>query len=231
MMQSLKFAAVLALAALLSPFGATAQQQLDGTIAIGKSAIPSISWSKIGQKKKFGVGYGLRLSGVFSSRQDYLTAPAKLTSGRTGPGVLFVADLLEENLDTLQLQRSRIFSLNAFVVLQYRVSDKFALGFNIDALGFSFGGRQTALFNPPQTNQGTTAKPTAFNALLISDNDRGTLNSEFYARYLISERLAAKVAFSFVFAEYTAAAKLALDNDRFRSKIPALGLGVQYILP
>jgi hypothetical protein len=222
---------ILFIALMVLPYMGKAQSVVGGSLAFGKSFVPSVSWSKTGQKKKFGIGYGARVSGVFSGKQDFITAPAKLTSGKEGPAVLFISELLEENLDTLQLQRTGIFAFNAFVNLQYRVNAKFSLGFNIDVVGFSLGGRQTALFNPENTPQGTTAKPTSLNLLLISDNDIGTLNSELYAQYRVSERVSAKLSLTFAFAEYTAATKLAFDNDRFRSKIPALGLGIAYQLP
>lgn len=212
---------------------ASGQGQLGFTLSLGKSFMPSVSWAKLhglGAKKKFQLGYGARLTWAMGINQEYITAPAKLTSGKTGPGVLFISELLEANLDTVLMGKTRIASLNASIHLQYNFSEKLALGFNIDAIGLSLGGKQHGVFNPGNGNntQNIEAKPTGFNALLISDNDLGTLNSELYVQYKATPQLSVKLGMSFVFLEYTTTQKLALDNDRFRSKVPALGLGLVY---
>jgi hypothetical protein len=209
--------------------------QIEASVAFGKSFASSLSWGQthgVGSKKKFRIGYGVRFTSIFGSNQKYITAPAKLTSGKTGPGVLFISELLEQNLDTLSVSTTQINALNAYINLQYKFSDKLAVGFNVDAVGFSFGKKQDAVFNEesPLTKKATTANPTRLNALLISDNDRGTLNSEFYLQYRVADKIALKLAMAFIFAEYTASQKLAFNNDRFRSKIPGIGIGVAYRL-
>jgi hypothetical protein len=67
-------------------------------------------------------------------------------------------------------------------------------------------------------NTTQTAKPTAFNLLLISDSDIGSLNSELYARYWINDRFAVRVGASFQFIEYKTDKNLTFENDRFRHK-------------
>jgi hypothetical protein len=46
------------------------------------------------------------------------------------------------------------------------------------------------------------SRPTQWNLLLTSDNDYGSLNSEFYAQYFIHKAIALKLGFTFLFSEY-----------------------------
>ncbi len=196
----------------------------DVAIGFGSAFSTALSWAhfhKIGKKGKFQVGYGVRLTSLFGSNIDHITAPAKLTTGGGGLGVI-TQETIEGNLDTLKLNSIQVNSLNISINLQYAFSEKVEVGFNIDALGVSFGGEQKGTFNA--RSQGRlpsqeTAKPTTANVLLTSDNDIGSLNSELYARYWFSPRWAIRGGLSFAFSEYTTSRKLALDNDRFRSKI------------
>jgi hypothetical protein len=172
----------------------------------------ALSWFRLhslGKKDRFNIGYGVRFTTVFHNKLDFITAPAKFTSD--------VA-----NLDTLQINQGNINALNASIHLQYNLSSKFEAGFNIDALGFSFGKKQTGTYTSSIYTAGkvTTqaAKITPFNLLLIGDNDTGSLNSEFYVRYWISSKVAVRAGATFLFTEYTTDKKLSLDNDRFRNK-------------
>jgi hypothetical protein len=88
--------------------------------------------------------------------------------------------------------------------------------------GFSFGGKQTGVFQASESkslnNLTVSAKPTLFNALLISDSDRGSLNSELYYKRYINEKSALRFGLSFQFVEYTTDRILTFENDRFRLK-------------
>ncbi len=197
---------------------------LDFGLAGGEHFAAALSWSKlygIGKSKKFKIGYGLRFTSFLGSKTELITAPARLTSGETGPQVIFSGELKEGNLDTLKLDNSQTNSLNAAIYLQYSLSPKLEIGFNIDAIGFTFGGEQHGHFYSSLIPTGHTrinAKPTAFNALLISDNDIGSLNSELTARYWFNEKWALRGGISFIFIEYQTERKIVLDNDRFRYK-------------
>jgi hypothetical protein len=177
----------------------------------------------LGQSRRFRVGYGLRLTSAFGRNTDYRTAPATLTSGNQSIVALFSEDI-EANIDTLRFAKSQINSLNASINLEYTVTRRFDVGINIDAIGVSFGSRESGTFlaNAPVRSSlnGTSqaAKPTAFNLLLISDSDLGSLNSEGYVRYRATPRLSLRAGLSFQFNEYTTDRKLTFENDRFRSK-------------
>ena len=189
---------------------------------------------KLGKKQKFAIGTGLRLSNNFGSQTYYITAPAKLTSGKSGPSVFF-ADQIVPNIDSLYFVKSQVNSLNVTVNFTYDITPKIKLGFNIDAIGFSFGSSKGGNYFP---NVGlpvksTTAKPTAFNLLLVSDNDLGSLNSEFYGQYNFNKKWGSKLGFQFLFTEYKTATKVQTtpdgqQNDRFRNKASQISLGATY---
>lgn len=187
------------------------------------------SFYGLGKKKKFKVGLGLRYSGFVGKNLNYLTAPAKLTSGATGPQVLF-SEIDPNNYDTFFMPKSRVNAINLSINLQYALNSKLDVGFNIDAIGFSFGGSKNGIFSSsllPSTIA-VKAKPTSFNALLISDNDIGTLNSELYVKYWLKENMGIVGGLSFVFTEYTTENKLTFNNDRFRNKALMFMLGFSY---
>jgi hypothetical protein len=184
----------------------------------------ALSWSHLhglGKKGRFNVGYGIRFTSVFQGRQDFVTAPAKLTSGVANPTAMFRENILA-NFDTLHLHKGNVNALNAVIHLQYNLTSKFEAGFNIDALGFSFGKKREGVYTSSIYPEGKTttqvAKTTPFNVLLISDNDIGSLNSELYVRYWVTPKIAIRAGGTFIFAEYTTNNKLSLDTDRFRNK-------------
>jgi len=218
---------ILLLAALLSGSafaqyeGPRRQKYLDVALAAGNGGSLALSYHSL-YGGRFKIGWGIRYTGFAGKSTELVTASAKLTYGKTNPSVLF-SETIESNLDTLTLNKVQTNALNAVIILQFAISKRFEVGFNIDAIGFSFGAQQTGRFQSASesmalNNSEQTAKPTAFNLLLISDNDLGNLNSELYARYWISERVALRAGLSFNFVEYTTDRKLTFDNDRFRYK-------------
>lgn len=197
-------------------------QEFDFAIAAKKEFAPSFSFRKtygVGKSSHFEIGWGIRANAFFSGQKSYLTAPAKLTSGKQSI-VAFFTEYNPEKIDTLNLSKSSLASLNALIVLQYNFK-KSSIGFNIDALGLTFGTKQSGIFDATGSslNQSTqTAKPTLFNVLLISDSDRGSLNSELFYKYNFTPTKAFRLGLSFQFMEYTTDKVLTYENDRFRYK-------------
>ncbi|WP_375559576.1 hypothetical protein ACE193_17815 [Bernardetia sp. OM2101] len=178
-------------------------------------------------KKRFYIGYGAHLTSYFGKDVDYVTAPADVSEGN------FFKPQNEVKLDTLFMPNAQTNSLNASIFLMYKFSKKFSVGFNIDAIGFSFGKDQESVFYsyseniPPTTSN---ASVTNFNLLLTGDYDIGSLNSEIYAHYDASDKIALCAGASFLFSEYTTDDKFAFDNDRFRKKSLGLMLALAYKL-
>ncbi|MEO7312080.1 MAG: hypothetical protein ABIX01_16880 [Chitinophagaceae bacterium] len=213
---------------------ANANQFADFTIGIGSSqgsaALSYVHNWKLFKKQKWEAGLGARFTSYFGSNQYYRTAPAKLTSGKTGPGVFFADDIVQ-NLDSVLFAKAQVNAMNISLNFGYHFCSKFSLGFNIDAIGVSFGANKKGSYINGSTTAATTAKPTAFNLLLVSDNDLGSLNSELFAKYHFSQKWAIKAAFEFLFTEYKTNTKVQTTpdgqkNDRFRNKVSALAVGV-----
>ncbi len=205
---------------------------IDGTIAFGSYqgsiAIHYTHMWKLGKSQKFSLGLGGRLTSYLGNNQYYSTAPAKITSGSTSP-LIFFQDIKTENIDTLLVNTPQVTMLNVSLNIGYQLTSRFSAGFNIDAIGFSFGARQQANYINGSTGKNTTATPTSFNLLLISDNDLGNLNSEIFAKYKINEKWAIKAGLQFLFTEYKTDTKVQTfpeENDRFRNKSFMFGLGV-----
>lgn len=188
---------------------------------------------KLGKKERFKIGGGIRLTNYFGFNKYFTTAPAKLTSGQAGPGVLFSEDI-PQNIDTVLFKNSQVNALNLSINFEYQLYKKLRLGFNIDAIGISLGGNKNGTYlGNNGIGAATSAKPTFFNLLLVSDNDLGSLNSELFAAYQYNKKWSAKLGFQFLFAEYTTNTKVqtTLDfqqNDRFRNKSAAISLGLIY---
>ncbi len=212
----------------------------DVTFGIGTSQVTgSLSYVynwKVGKRKKWELGLGTRFTSYFGSNLYFTTAPAKLTSGKTGPTVLFTKNI-EENIDSVLFPKAQINSFNLTLNFGYNFSKKFSAGLTIDAIGFSFGKKQSGTYYGNNFASGVpvTAKPTGFNLLLISDNDKGSLNSELFARYKWNDSWGVKLGFQFFFAEYTTDSKVQTTpggemNDRFREKMAGVAIGVTYNL-
>ncbi len=186
-----------------------------------------------GKKKQWQMGAGARLSNNFGRRNYYITAPAKLTSGKVGPSVFFAEQIIQ-NLDSVYIVKSQVNALNITVNFGYKINDKFSVGFDIDAIGFSFGGSQAGTyFGNGGAVAPANAKPTAFNLLLVSDNDLGSLNSDFFAQYNFNKKWSGKLGFQFLFTEYTTNNKVQTTpsgekNDRFRNKSGQISIGTTY---
>jgi hypothetical protein len=172
----------------------------------------------LGVKKKFFIGTGIRFNAYYGSKINYLSAPAKLAGE-------------ESKTDTLLAPKPSVYAINALINLGYNFSTKIQAGFNIDLIGFSFGPQGKPTFIANGTPTLTQAKPTGFNVLLVGNNDRGTINSEFYLRYKINDKFGVKIAYEYFFTELTTTAKVQTvpeQNDRFRNKASLFNVGVSY---
>lgn len=210
-------------------------------LSVGSAQLaPTFAWNHlhgIGKKKNLKIGYGVRWSSFIGLEdKDYTTAPAKLTSGVEGPQAMFT-DNIVKNIDTISIKNPYVGMANIYVAFQYTFFKKLDLGFNIDVVGFSYGSKVQSLYTQNSLAPATTetsylaaqdASPTTLNLLLVSDNDIGGLNSEFFVRYWFNDKWAIKGMFTFMFTEFTTTNKLRLENDRFRNKATLFGLGVTY---
>lgn len=182
------------------------------------------------------IGYGLRFTTFVAANQYYTTAPAKFTSPVQSLGTIF-SRTIEENIDTISTATAVTYSLNAVLHIQYRIHRRVSAGFNIDLAGVSFGPEKqfnviSSVYDRGQSPV-VTASPTRWNLLLTSDNDLGSLNSEFYALVQVNERIGIRGGYAFVFSEYRTTEDLSFDqgrimNDRYRHKAGMVMLSISY---
>ncbi|MBL0884268.1 MAG: hypothetical protein IBJ16_13155 [Chitinophagaceae bacterium] len=199
----------------------------------GSAALSYVHNWKIGKKQKWEIGIGGRLTSYFGTKRDFITAgPARLTRSQGIPFLIFFADQKPENWDTLNVQRPFTTALNTSINIGYSFNKKWSAGFNIDVIGVTLGRTTNGIL----TSNGTTrndpkVKPTAFNILLTGDHDRGSLNSEFFVGYKLSDKWSLRGVYQFYFSEYktTTLNQVASDGtviNRFRNKVNAFGIGI-----
>ena len=80
----------------------------------------------IGKKQKLQLGVGARLTNSFGTDQYLTTANAKLTSGKTGPGVLF-ADDIPANVDSFFVGKPQVNAFNITFNREYALSKKLSV--------------------------------------------------------------------------------------------------------
>jgi long-subunit fatty acid transport protein len=171
-----------------------------------------------GKSKKFFIGTGARFNAFYGTGVNFTSAPSSLAG-----------DKAKE--DTLLASKPGVYSINLLINLGYNITPQLQAGFNIDLLGASFGSEGTPIYINNGVPTITKAKPTGFNTLLIGNNDRGSLNSEFYARYKFNDKFGVKLAYQYLFSELTTTTKVQTipeQNDRFRNKSTLINIGFSY---
>lgn len=188
------------------------------------------SYWRLGSTKcKFQSGLGLRMGSTFGgSSTRYPTAPAYLTKGSSSFGALF-KPRQEKNIDTLNIAASQTTSFNVQWVLRYQVNSRWALEFNTDLIGFSFGGAQDATLYYGEHNnakRNTKATPSNVNGRLLGDHNWGTLYTECNVQYLLKGKHRLSVGIHYMVNEYivdkpvlyTNSNDVVVSTDRYRSK-------------
>lgn len=216
----------------------TTSQLIDLAATAGSSrgavALSYVYNWQLGKKQKWTIGLGTRFTSAFGNKQDFITAPAKLSRTSTIPFITVLSGQQEKNWDTLTVQRPLVNSLNLTANFGYQFSSRWNAGFNIDLIGFAFGRTSPAILTSNgSTTTEPTAKPSSFNLLLTGDLDHGNLNSEFFVGYKLNGRWSVRAVYQFIFTEYktTNTKQIAPDGtevSRFRLKANNFGLAASY---
>ncbi len=219
--------------------------QYSGSVMVGPGFVaPSVSAFKylsLSSKKqtRFRLGFGARLTSTYgNSSLFYTTAPAKLTTGKSGLGA-FGAPFTFNTIDTVQIGATNAHALNVMVALNLKLSNKWSGEFNIDLAGFTAGGKQniTLLDNKdnPKPSSLKNAEPTSTNVLLVGDNDLGAINSEIAVVYKWTNNWQPRIGIGYLFNEYKSTLPTynhydgtVIANDRFRNKAFGINLGLNY---
>ncbi len=196
------------------------------------------SWG-LGKSNRFKIGYVVRITSYFGGATDFRTSPAKFTSGTSSFSALFSDDIIS-NIDTFRVKSVQTNALNIGIILQYALSQKLEVGFNIDATGKTWGGTVSgdliSIRNKRKFQDGSnssSSNPETYNFLLISDSDIGSLNSEIYARYWVTNKIGIRAGASYQFVELTTEKKVEINgrlNDTWRHKslIPMVAISYKF---
>lgn len=171
---------------------------------------------RLGKKEKFEIGIGIRISSYFGTNKTFTSAPPEIAGS-----------------DSLFIQTPQVTMINLMLGLNYHVSPKWQCGFNIDLLGGSMGTKKTTTYIQNGNGTAIGALPTFLNLLLIGDNDKGSLNSEFFVRYQLKPTMALQFGLQHMFVEYTTELPIQnypITNARFRQKTNLFSAGIVYYL-
>lgn len=172
------------------------------------------TWA-LGKNDQWRLSYGLRFTLFSGKDMEFYSAPIDYY-------------LIEENTDTLQVANPGQSNLALYIGASYVIKNKLELGFNIDALGYTFGGETEATFLGNNQKLTTTVNPNQPTLLLVGANDRGMIKAEFFVGYQLNENWAARIGFNNNFVEYKTATELQKGNTRFRGDPTAPFLAVRY---
>ncbi|HEX2607608.1 MAG TPA: hypothetical protein VHK91_09525 [Flavisolibacter sp.] len=227
---------------LLLGLGSQAQEKsrsivrtIEATVSKGKGDIGLGSsfdnnW-RVGKSKRLELGFGLRWTFYQGRDKEFVTAPAPLAKGSSGP-LVFFKPRLAENLDTLFIDRPKVHLINITANLAYQIVPKLFAGFNIDLVGLSLGKKQEGIYTSEGRSMKVKAKPTTFNFLKVDDNTIGSQNSEFFLLYEFNERWSIKGFYELVYIEYKTDDYVQIlngdGNDRFHDVPKGGGIGISY---
>lgn len=179
----------------------------------------------IGFDNQLRLGAGLRFGSFFGDDLYYETAPARLA--REG----------DEYIDWIAVEDPQMNALNITLNIEYQFNPTWKAGFNIDLAGVSFGDDAEGVYVRNRADEDITKKsneiipnnpevvvsPTSPNYLIMAEWDNGTLNSEFFGAYSVTDRVDIRAGMNMLFTEYTTDEEVQQfadedDNDRFRNE-------------
>lgn len=176
----------------------------------GESNIGSLSFGHLwglGKRKQWRLGYGLRLSSYIGSKnRNYVSANPDFYQ-------------VDAKTDTVVIKNPQQNNFTIFITGTYRIKNRFELGFNLDLLGYSFGGSQTATFLGNNSAQpiATNVSASFANVTIYDKYDIGFVKSEFMAGYWLNDKWMARLGFSTFITEYRTDIELQKDNKRFKA--------------
>lgn len=198
------------------------RQDLDLAVGGGDgSVLASLAYQHtwaLGKKDQWRLSYGLRFTSFSSNKaMEFYSAPIDYY-------------LIEEKTDTLTVGSPSQSNIALYLGATYRIKDKLELGFNIDALGYTFGGDAAATFKGGNQTLPTTVSPNQMTALLMGANDIGMIKAEFFVGYQLKENWMIRLGFNNNFVEYVTSTELQPGNTRFRGDPTAGFLAIRYQL-
>jgi len=157
----------------------------------------------LGKNQAWKVGYGVRLSSYFGNQINHFSAPPD-----------FYND--EATRDSVWVGKPQMSNIALYIGAGYVIKDRVEIGFNIDVVGYTFGGDKAATYIGAGNEVTTTVNPGSVTALLIGANDIGMVKSEFFAGYKFNDKFKARLGWVSLFTEYRTPTELQAGNTRYR---------------
>jgi len=171
----------------------------------------------LGSKKALRLGHGVRFSGYFGSDVTHISAPPEFFTDETKQDSIFVSS-------------PQMSNIALYIGGSYLIGDRIELGFNIDAVGYTFGGDKDATFTSNGVETATTVNPGSVTALLLGPNDIGMVRSDFFVGYKFNDSWRARLGVGPLFTEYRTETELQAGNTRYRGTAMMILIGAVYSL-
>ncbi len=184
----------------------------------GSAAVLSPSYFQtwhLGKKRAIQLSYGVRHSHYFGKDRQHLSAPPE-----------FYGD--EEATDSVFVSDPKMGNIVLFIGASYLIKNRVELGFNIDAVGYTFGGDRDGIFTSSGVETPVTVNPGSISALLVGANDIGMVKVEIFAGYKFNRKWSARLGIMNLFTEYRTPTEIQVGNTRFRAESRMPHLSVTY---
>ncbi len=199
--------------------------RLHHNVDLAISGVPSSQMVSLGYLQEFGIGkkqawrlgYGVRLSGYFGNNITHVSAPPEFYNE-------------DATRDSVWVSNPQMNNIALYIGASYVYKNMIEVGFNIDAVGYTFGGDKSATFISNANEATTTVNPGSVTALLIGPADIGMLKSEFFAAYKFNEKWKVRAGWVSLFTEYRTPTELQVGNTRYRGTAIQGLLAVTYTL-
>lgn len=163
----------------------------------------------LGRQGQWRLSYGIRYSNFRGRNLEFYSAPVDFYG-------------IEEKTDTLFAASPSQNNIALYLGASYNSSGLAEVGFNIDALGYTFGQKTDATFFGSGQQIITTASPNQPTVLLVGARDIGMIKAEFFAAFHLTDTWTLRFCFNNNFLEYKTATELQKGNTRFRAD-PTMG--------
>lgn len=189
--------------------------------------------------KRFEMGIGARVTRSKFDNNIFVTAPSELTRGSAG--IMSVFDSrIPANMDTVNAYGTHSqtcvnlgFTARYFLKSLFLKTVKLYVEVNFDVAGLGFGPSLNGKYQNNGNLSNTSAKPVGFNLFKVSDNNLGSLNSEFLLKAKIVKRIVFFGGFTIMMNEIRTGTQVqqvnGVYNDRFRNRSSGLVFGAQWI--
>jgi|GEM_PF-4184980 len=183
---------------------------LDISMAGGENIfITSVQWDKlfgIAWKKRVKIGFGVRVNMANTWAKDFRTP--------------FYNRPDQNTFDTLRMDQQTTFFVNLTFLAEISLFKWMDAGLCEDIVGVSFGERgEGSLYGESVPFGGIrqSTHPALFNAFLFGQNDRGSLNSQFYLRFWPTNDFFIKGGFGISHITQSTDADVSANGREFRA--------------